>query len=220
MSKDFLASPWFFIPVLLFLNAGLFLLLFLPYGQEILYLNSWRAEPLNTFFRWCTRLGEAPVFVVVGLLALLWRIRYALLIALAGLLISPASYLLKDKIGTDRPITYFEKSGIREAVVTVPGVELNGGQTSFPSGHTMAAFGMFGLVALITGRRIPWLGLACAWSGILVALSRIFLVQHFLIDVLGGTVIGLAIAGLVWSVNRPLNRFGAILDRGLWANRR
>lgn len=215
MKNGFWAYSWFSIPVLLFFNAGLAMLLFLPYGTEIILLNSWRTEPLNSFFRLCTQLGEVPAFVLLGLLTMTWKYRFSLLIALAGLFISPLSYVLKDQIGTDRPITYFEKAGVRDAVVLVPGVDLNGGQTSFPSGHTMAAFGLYGLLALLTGRALPWLGLAFAWTAILVGFSRIFLVQHFLWDVLGGAAIGLLVAALVWQINERLLKRWPVLDAGI-----
>lgn len=215
MKGSFWSNPWFMIPALLFLNAGFALLLFVPYGDEILYFNTWRAEPLNAFFRLATLMGEAPVFIALGLGALLFRYRYALLIAVAGLLIIPVSYWSKHHIGVDRPITYFEKKGMREEVVQVPGVELNGGQTSFPSGHTMAAFGMYTLLSLMTLRRAPWLGLACVWTAILVALSRIFLAQHFLVDVLGGAMTGLLIAWAVWELNNRILKKWKALDRGV-----
>lgn len=215
MRQNLWSTPWFMIPTLLFLNAGLALLLLIPHGAEILYLNPWRTEPLNTFFRCFTRVGEWPAYVLLGLAGMVWRFRYALLIALAGLIVSPASYVLKDKIGTDRPVTYFEKRGLREAIVVVPGVDLNGGQTSFPSGHTMAAFGLFALAALFVRKQAPWIGAACAWTAMLVAFSRIFLVQHFLVDILGGAVFGLLVAGMVWRINYGIfNRWNA-LDTGL-----
>ncbi|MCK6690641.1 MAG: phosphatase PAP2 family protein, partial [Thermoanaerobaculia bacterium] len=180
MNRGFWSNPWFVIPALLFLNIGFALRLVVPYGDEILYFNTWRAEPLNSVFRFFTFMGEVPAFVAMALVGMVFRYRYALLIALAGLFIVPVSYFSKDKIGVDRPITYFEKEGLREAVITVPGVDLNGGQTSFPSGHTMAAFCMYALLAGMSGRAVPWLGLAFAWTAILVGISRIFLVQHFL----------------------------------------
>ncbi|MFN0016029.1 MAG: phosphatase PAP2 family protein, partial [Saprospiraceae bacterium] len=200
MRKAFWNNPWFFIPALVFLNAGLALQLFVPYGAEILYLNPLRAEPLNTFFRWWTHAGEALSFFALGLLAMLWRFRFALLIAMAGLIVLPTSFFLKDQIGIDRPVTYFGSLGLQDAVVFVPGVVLNDGQTSFPSGHSMAAFALFGLCAFMIGRRWPLLAFTCAWTAMLVGLSRIFLVQHFLVDVLGGTAIGLFVAVLVWGV--------------------
>ncbi|TNE59274.1 MAG: phosphatase PAP2 family protein [Bacteroidetes bacterium] len=215
MNVNIWSVPWFTIPVLLFFNVGLALLLFVPYGAEILYLNPWRTEPLNTFFRGATELGEAVAFVALGLISLLWRFRFALLIALTGLLVMPVSYLLKDKIGTDRPVTYFEKNGVRDAVVLVPGVKPNGGKTSFPSGHTMAAFSLYTLLALLTRRKWPWLGLALAWTAMLVAISRVFLVQHFLADILGGAFFGMALAWLVFSLDRRFFARMTVLDRGL-----
>ncbi|MBK9335537.1 MAG: phosphatase PAP2 family protein [Lewinellaceae bacterium] len=207
--------PGFLSRFCFFFNAGLALLLFVLHGVEIIYLNPFRTEPLNTFFRWVTRLGEAPAFVVLGLVSMLWRFRYALLIALAGLIIMPTSYLLKDQIGTARPITYFADHSVSNYVVFVPDVRLHGGQTSFPSGHTMAAFGLFGVIALLGGRRWPLLGLACASTAMLVALSRIFLVQHFLVDVLGG--VGRAfVAAVVWEINTRWLQNHKGLDTGIY----
>lgn len=208
MMKSIWHNSWFTIPVLLFFAAGLSLLLFVPYGDEILHLNTLREEPLNSFFRFCTRFGEPPAYFAAALAALFWRFRFVVLIALTGLVTIPLVYTMKDKVGADRPITYFEKQGIRDAVVLVPGVPLNGGQTSFPSGHTMAAFGLFGMLTLATTRRTSMLGFAFAWTAILVAVSRIFLVQHFLVDVLGGAFLGISIASLFWAFDRQyLARF-------------
>lgn len=220
MKNAFWSNPWFVIPALVFIILGLWMQLNLRFGHEILYLNAWRTEPLNTIFRYATKMGEPLAFVVFGLLGMLWRYRFALLIAIAGIILPPISYLLKDKIGTDRPITYFNKTQMRSAVETVPNVELNGGQTSFPSGHTTAAFCMYGLMALMTRSRAPRLGLAWVGLAILVAFSRIFLVQHFLIDVLGGAVLGLFLSMLIWEINLRCLQKWTFLDRGLWPTRR
>ena len=70
---------------------------------------------------------------------------------------------------------------------TVDGVGLY--QTlSFPSGHTTTAFAFLLLVGLISRSRLTvflCMVLACG-----VALSRVYLSQHFLADVLGGSMIG------------------------------
>lgn len=215
MKSALWSNPWFVIPTLVFVNAGLLVLLDLHPGHEILSLNPFRVEPWNTFFRFCTRLGEPISFVVLGLLAMLWRFRFALLIAIAGSILPPVSYILKDKIGTDRPITFFNKAGLRDAVVTIPEVDLNGGQTSFPSGHTTAAFCIYSLLALMTRAKAPWLGLAWAYTAMLVAFSRIFLVQHFLIDVLGGALLGIFLSALIWEINLRWLQNWPALDRGL-----
>ncbi len=209
-------NPWFRIPALFFFACGLIVPFWLPYGDEITALNGLRYEPWNTLFAWITRLGEAPAFLAAGIGALFFRYRLSLLIALVGLLTIPVSYYLKDGFGVDRPITYFEKKGLREEVVLVPGVRMNGGQTSFPSGHTMAAFSLYALLSAAVGRRRPYASLLLAILPILVGLSRIFLVQHFLCDVLVGAAIGLCLALLVLAFNdRLLPADGSKLDSGL-----
>lgn len=217
MMRSFWSNPWFVIPVLLFFIAGLSINLFVPHGDEILALNSWRTEPFNTFFRWATRLGEYYAYVVLTLLVLPWRYRYALLIALTGLVVIPVSYTAKEQFRKDRPITWFKNQGLASQVVAVPEERLNTGRTSFPSGHTMASFALFSaMTVLVTTRRDrrPW-ALLFALLAILTAISRVFLVQHFLADVLAGAVAGMLIAEGVRRLlsSRFFTRFRA-LDKG------
>lgn len=192
---------WFMIPVSVFLGIGIALVLTVPYGDEILYFNAWRVEPLNSVFKFLSWCGETWIWVIAGLAALFWRYRFTLLIALTGL-IMPLVFVVKDKIGKDRPITYFQKAGKADAVARVPDVDLNVGQTSFPSGHTMSAFGLFSLLALIAGQQSRKRVLFLAVLAISVGISRIFLVQHFLVDVLGGALLGMVVSGFVWWLGR------------------
>ncbi len=198
--KGIWEQRWFMIPVGVFFGAGIALALIIPYGNEILYFNDWRQEPyisIFKFFSWC---GETWIWVVAGLAALFWRYRFTLMIAITGL-ITPFVYVLKDQVGSDRPITYFLNQGIKDAVVTIPEFYLNTGQTSFPSGHTMAAFGLFSLLCLMAGPQRKKLALLLALLAIAVGISRVFLVQHFLVDVLAGAFLGMAVSGFVWWVN-------------------
>lgn len=198
--KGIWEQNWFMIPVGVFFGAGIALMLIIPYGDEILYLNDWRQEPyisIFKFFSWC---GETWIWIIVGLAALFWRYRFTLMIATMGL-IMPLVFVLKDQVGSDRPITYFLNHGIKDAVVTIPEVRLNTGQTSFPSGHTMSAFGLFSLLTLFAGPQRKKPALLLALLAIAVGISRIFLVQHFLVDVLGGAFLGMAVSGFVWWLN-------------------
>jgi len=126
--------------------------------------------------------------------------RMAVPVIVAGLLIIPVSYIVKDKAGTDRPYTHFQNIGKTDQVVVVPGVALNKGKTSFPSGHTMSAFGLYCMVALLSGAKNRNLLLTMAGLSVLTGISRIFLVQHFLADVTGGAVMGMLISWLVWKI--------------------
>ena len=195
-------NPWFSIPILLFYNLGLLVLWAREHGQEILFFNNYREEPFHFIFKTATLFGEAWLFFLALFAALFWRFRYAILIAVAGLTTMPVSYVLKDRIGTDRPVTYFQKAGKNDQLVYVPGVRLAAGQTSFPSGHTMAAFELYTLLTLMAGITYRRWGLLLAMTAIMVGLSRVFLVQHFLIDVLGGSIIGILLALLAWQLQQ------------------
>lgn len=214
--KCFWENPWFSIPVLLFLNAGLVLAYYVPYGTEVLYFNPLREEPFNSIFRFCTLLGEPFAYIVAGIAMLFWRYRFALLILVAGLLTLASSYYLKDHIGTPRPLTWFNQGGIRDLLIVVPDVELASGNTSFPSGHTMAAFTLYSLLAGIVMEKQPRLGLLFAVLALLVGISRIFLAQHFLADVLGGATVGLLLGWIALQFNRlSFMQKSLTLDRGL-----
>lgn len=70
---------------------------------------------------------------------------------------------------------------------------------SFPSGHTMAAVAVYGLLALVLwqrGRR-GWAALAGSWAP-LVALSRVYLGAHYPSDVLASLAIGAIYLVIVW----------------------
>ncbi|MFN0175649.1 MAG: phosphatase PAP2 family protein [Saprospiraceae bacterium] len=191
-------NDWFFVPVAMFFGFCGVLAMTVPYSHELLFFNDLRYEPFNSIFRFLTQWGEAWAFVVFGLALLFWRPRYAMVIALVGFLVLTVGYMLKDAIGVDRPITYFEKTGAAEQIKLVPSLPMNRGQTSFPSGHTTAAFALYSLLSLMLVQRRKYWGLVFALMAILVGISRIFLVQHFLIDVLAGAFLGLLLSGLVW----------------------
>lgn len=219
--KNIWENSWFMIPALLFFIVGLALVYFVPYGDEILFFNDLRQEPLNSIFRFVTYLGEVYAYIICGVAALFWRYRFTLLIALTGLITLPTVYLIKETFGTDRPIAFFKSRDMSSDVVTVPEVDPHSGKTSFPSGHTMAGFGLYGILAVMVGQKRQYWGLAFALAAILVGVSRIFLVQHFLPDVLSGAFLGLLVSSLVWRLDgTPFFRRMHTLDGRLQWNKK
>lgn len=198
-------NKWFFVPMLVFFVGGGLLAWLVPYGQEIVWLNSARVEPFNSLFHGITYGGEAWAYLLFGAPVLWLKPRFGLILAFTGLLSMPLMYSLKDAIGVDRPVTYFEKRSALHEVVLVPEVEMNRGQTSFPSGHSMAGFALFGMLSLMLPRKHQKWGAAFACLAILVGISRIFLVQHFLVDVLAGGWLGLMMCSLVWLAARRVS---------------
>ena len=91
----------------------------------------------------------------------------------------------------------------QDAAGLVPGVDLHH-QFSFPSGHTTTAFAILVLAGLISGKRwITFLLILLAW---MVGLSRVYLSQHFLMDILAGSFIGLLSALLFYWYFQRINR--------------
>lgn len=219
--KSIRENGWFIIPALLFFTAGLVLASRMPYGDEILLLNGLRREPFNAVFQFMTLLGEVHAYIFCGVAALFWRFRYALLIALAGLVTLPTVYFIKETFAIDRPITFFRNRDLGDLVVTVPGVDLNVGQTSFPSGHTMAAFALCSILALILGRKYRRWGLPLALLAVSVGVSRVFLVQHFLADILAGAALGVFVGWLVWQLDKtPFFQRMHFLDQSLLSKKK
>ena len=166
-----------------------------PKIQTHLMLNGWHTAGLDVFFKYVTKLGESfPVYLGVALLIFNWR--NGLLVLLGQGLTSLVTQALKYAFAHPRPATYFKEMGI-DLPATVDGVKLHTSFNSFPSGHTSAAFALFTCLALMTPRRLAPLWMTAAWA---VAYSRIYLSQHFLEDILSGSLIGMISSCAVYMI--------------------
>lgn len=162
-----------------------------PKIQTHLMLNGYHAPFLDAFFRYVTWMGEEfPVYVGVAFLIWnvnsVWNRRNGLFILLSQGLTCILTQALKFAFAHPRPAAYFSQMGA-DLPETVEGVTLRRAMNSFPSGHTSAAFALFVCMALVTPRKWAPLWITAAWA---VAYSRIYLSQHFLEDILLGSVIG------------------------------
>ena len=177
---------------LLALTGGSYLF-FYEKPQLIYFFSENRHNLLDTFFIWTTKLGEEWAYIFTALVFSFKKIRLGLLILLTGLMVMGTSYALKAFFAIDRPITFLQKHQLFNEINLVPGIDPYSGPTSFPSGHSMAAFALSGLVVFLLPSRkryvIPLLLMAIG-----VAVSRIYLVHHFYVDVYAGALIGVAIA--------------------------
>ena len=94
-----------------------------------------------------------------------------------------------------RPAKYFDLQQLDYQLYLVPDVHQLAWR-SFPSGHTAAAFAVFFGLALMTNSKL--VQIACFVMAVGVAYSRIYLSQHFLMDVVAGSAIGLVTAWVIW----------------------
>lgn len=91
------------------------------------------------------------------------------------------SELIKKIIPTIRP---FKLNGYPPLTITIPS------GNSFPSSHTASAFALAVSIILYN----PELGFAFLLGALTVAAGRIFANVHFLVDILGGIVLGSIVA--------------------------
>lgn len=179
------------------------LLLVYPKLELHLLLNSCHTSFQDTFFKYYSMLAEGPLYVL-ALLPLFWKkVRMILFFALCELTGGAVLQLLKHLFSAERPVSVF---ALHQDMMfpVVEGVELHEGN-SFPSGHAFTFFVFFTCCALFLAyyyrNRIKqnsvgtWAPLSLSLLALLLlaalgAYSRVYLSQHFLVDVCVGSIIG------------------------------
>jgi membrane-associated phospholipid phosphatase len=144
------------------------------------------------FMRNVSHFGDWPEHVIGGLLlvAVAWQhgskrwIRIALTMLLACALAGLVARGVKIATGRARPSVKQELGW--------NGPRLSSRYNSFPSGHTAATAGFFGVLLFVR----PRIGLCLLPIPILIAASRMYVAAHFLSDVVAAAVLGLFCAWL------------------------
>ncbi|MEE1183709.1 MAG: phosphatase PAP2 family protein [Paludibacteraceae bacterium] len=177
-----------------------FLLIALEYSKANAHylLNSFHAPFLDVFFKYFTYIGGGfPVYL--GIAWVLFNKRQGLYILLTQGVTAIFTQIAKYSFAHPRPLTYFREIGL-PLPPTVDGVQVWDAYHSFPSGHTSATFALCACLAAITPPKYRWLQLVWVVLGWLGAYSRIYLSQHFVDDVLLGSIIGVGCAGFLFVV--------------------
>jgi membrane-associated phospholipid phosphatase len=178
----------FLLPFMLMLLVAGSILIYLPKGDEVIYVNQLHSRVADFFFRYVTHLGDG-MFAVAVAVALLWvRFRHSIQILLAWSISGLVVQLLKRTIFANmpRPAAYFADF---MPLHYVEGVTIHT-TNSFPSGHSTTAFAVFLSLSIILQGRSIWLSAGCFVAAFITAFSRVYLVQHFGTDVYVGACIG------------------------------
>ena len=159
-----------------------------------LWLNKDLGPTADLFFTYMSHLAEGWIWIPYFILAFGWFKKDGIFILFNFLISTLLTQIPKNFIWekVSRPMA----SNITpEQIHTVKGVEIHY-WNSFPSGHTATAFTLFLLtVYFIPKRSVLIIGLTYA---LLCGYSRIYLGQHFPLDVAGGITV--AILSLIISI--------------------
>lgn len=190
---------WFFIPFLLWVVLGGGLSLTLSSNTLFFGINHNRAIWLDYAMTFFTSLGQAEY--ISGILLSLFflpafRTRAYLTLAVsAGLSVTLVSQALKRYFLAPRPLEVYGA----EQVQTVAWLS-NNFQHSFPSGHTLGAFAFFALYSFFLSEKYKPLSVLFFIAACLCAYSRIYLGQHFFIDVYAGSIFGTLLITLQYAL--------------------
>lgn len=154
--------------------------------------NPWHTPALDSFFTYYTYLGDGLFAVLVVAVFFIFRkidlgIKLLLSFLLSGLL----AQLLKKLFHMPRPMACIDGHAYTHFINGVT----HSGMTSFPSGHATTAFALAATLAFSLNCRIRAFVLFLLATGVIY--SRVYLGQHFVMDVLAGTILGVLTALLV-----------------------
>ena len=179
-----------------FFFIGFTVLPFISKGDILLKINSNYNSFQDIFFKIFTNLGDGIVLLPIFIIVLAIRYYYAFILIISALLHGLAVLIFKKVLFTDapRPTAFFNENTLLHLT---EGVEVHSSR-SFPSGHTATAFVIAVFLSLIfQKKRLSILFLATA---VLVGYSRIYLLQHFYIDVMVGALIGTLSVQIPWLI--------------------
>ena len=183
----------FFFVLLLFFLASAFVLLFFSKTDGFYLLNTYHTNFLTTIFTWFTYFGDGLFCLAMGVLLFAFNKRFVSLMVLSSYAISGIiAQVLKYFIIEARPAVYLKDSSYRYFIDDVTLHNLH----AFPSGHTASAFALAAVLSFAAKNKTY--SILYLVAAILVGYSRIYLAQHFLIDVLAGAVIGVLSAITCW----------------------
>lgn len=210
--RQLLKKNRFFILPYLFVLLICVILMIVYTKPELHILSNKLYSPFfDIFFKYATNLGDGAMIAILTIVLLFVKYRYAIVFLSGSLLTAGIINLFKKVLLGDiyRPSKYFELFENYQ-LHFVEGVKLNALQ-SFPSGHTGTAFNVFFMLALVTSNK--WIKTFWFLMAAIVGYSRVYLSQHFMIDITVGSILGTTIMLLMfWWISASNKTF---LDKSL-----
>lgn len=180
-------NRFYFLCLALFFVATGIILLNSERGDAVLLFNKYHQPITDKLFYYITYLGDGRLVVALLIILLLFKNIYqGLVLGISVLNTFLVIQFLKIYIFEElaRPSVYFPKE---TNLHFVDGLEMHL-YHSFPSGHAGQNFAIFMICSLLVkNKNWSFLFFLLAFLG---AISRVYLAQHFLIDIYFGALIG------------------------------
>lgn len=179
-------------------------LLCIPKGELHLLLSDHHTHARDIFYRYYTQVAEWFPYIVCVLVLLFGRIGDGVFASVCMIVSALTTQLFKFIVNAPRPLKWFEMNMPDVQLCLVDGMNTHSWH-SFPSGHTTSFFALAFVLCILLTRcpRNPRMTrvLVQIVLFVLAALggySRIYLNQHFALDVLAGIFVGLGITILFY----------------------
>lgn len=183
----------FFLAYFLLIVIALFVLLTYSKEAGFILLNPYHTRFLDFVFEGITLLGDGIFTVVFCLALLLVKKKYLSFMVFISFATSGiVAQVLKALISEARPAVFLQKTNYPYFIENVTLHNFH----SFPSGHSASIFALVSIIAFASKDKkyaIPLLLL-----GTLVGYSRLYLGQHFILDVTVGSLIGILFSIISW----------------------
>ncbi len=183
----------FFLGYFFLLVVAVFVLLADSKKAGFILLNPYHTDFLNYVFEALTLIGDGFFSVVLCLVFFIIKKRHLGFMVFVSYATSGiAAQVLKAFISEARPALFLKNGSYPYFIDHVTLHNFH----SFPSGHATSVFALVAVIAFAVKDKnyaIPLLAL-----GVLVGYSRIYLGQHFLHDVVAGSLLGVLFAIICW----------------------
>lgn len=191
----------FIVPFIVWLVVGAGILASISKGDLVLFFNENRNQFASFYFIIASKFAEYSFIIFFIFILLNQSYGNAFMASLTWAASGIGAQILKQIFNLPRPAAFFGDSNLN----IIGNMELHYAH-SFPSGHSTTAFALFFIFGFFVKNK-KW-QILFFFLALSTAFSRIYLLQHFFIDVYFGSILGVLIATIVFVSINSSNIFG------------
>lgn len=193
---------YFLVPAVIWLIAGGIALLAFDKQTLFFFFNTHHSSFADVYMYYISKFGEGLLGTLILMMMLgasslrnWWYFLTALFTnALPAILVQ----VIKSIVHAPRPLKYFNDANWIHILPLWPRLM----DRSFPSGHSCAAFCLFGFLSFMLPPRYKPFGFLFFVFAIFVAYSRMYLAAHFFLDIYMGSAIGIVCTTAIFAIMR------------------